>query len=338
MNPTEKMEMQVEELQDGGATVVLPENEVSPQADDVEVNQSDTLVNKDPVDDDDDHLEGRSQDRNISDEDREKIREARREERKLKKQIHRGKVRESNYLINALKKQNSELAERLARVEQKTSGAELARVDKAIEDAGVQVEYAKMKMTEAVRTGDGDAMGRAQELWYESKRKLESLNNLKEQAVKQTSQPQRQNIQVPDPMVQRHAADWMERNPWYDPNGNNEESEIAQVIDKKLTAEGYDPTSEDYWDELDDRLRKYLPNVQNSSYNPSTTVRSQRPRSVMTSSGRDTQATTKANQFVVSPDRVAAMKEAGVWENQELRMKMIKKYAEYDRQAKQNRT
>jgi len=333
MTPTEKMEMQVESLENGGASVVLPDNEPSPQVEDPP--EKEVSQQHDDDDHDDDHQDQRNNGK--TEEEIEAIRAARREERKLKKQIHREKAKESNYLINALKRQNSELAERLARVEQKTSGAELARVDKAIEDAGVQVEYAKMKMTEAIRSNDGAAMAEAQEMWYDSKRKLESLSSLKQQAVKQSAQPPKQNIQVPDPMVQKYAADWMERNPWYDPHGRNEESEIAQVIDKKLTAEGFDPTSEDYWDELDDRLQKYLPNQKNSGYNAPSAVRNQRPKSVMTSSGRDTQASTKANQFVVSPDRVAAMKEAGIWENEELRMKMIKKYAEYDRQAKQNR-
>ena len=339
MNSTDKMEMQVEELQDGGVAVELPEGEPSPQLPEFDETNATKPSSKEYGDDDgdDDDRMGSRDDNEDIDEDREAIRAARREERKLKKQIHREKAKESNYLINALKKQNAELADRLAKVEQKTSGAELARVDKAIEDAGVQVEYAKMKMTEAVKMQDGEAMAQAQDMWYESKRKLESLTNLKQQAVKQSAQPPKQNIQVPDPMVQRYAADWMERNPWYDPHGRNEESEIAQVIDKKLTAEGFDPTSEDYWDELDDRLRKYLPQKENSGYNASSAVKTQRPRSVMTSSGRDTQATTKANQFVLSPDRVAALKESGAWENPELKMKMIRKYAEYDRLNKQNR-
>ena len=138
MNSTEKMEMQVEELQDGGAAVVLPDGEINPQTTD---NEGKPLIQKDYGDDDDDdgHLEDNAVPKDATDDEREAIRAARREERKLKKQIHRGKIKESNYLINALKKQNADLAERLARVEQKTSGAELARVDKAIEDAGVQV-------------------------------------------------------------------------------------------------------------------------------------------------------------------------------------------------------
>jgi hypothetical protein len=325
MNSTEKMEMQVEELQDGGASVELPEGIDNPQQ------------NNDREDDDNDENTSKTdEDEGFSaadgDDDRQQIRDARRKERALKKQIHREKARESSHLINALQKKNSELAERLAKVEQKTSGAELARVDKAIEDAGVQVEYAKMKMTEAVQGQDGEGVTKAQELWYDSKRRLESLQNLKHQASKQMSQPQ-QNIQVPDPVVQRYAADWMERNTWYDPNGRNEESEIAQVIDKKLTAEGFDPTTEDYWDELDDRLKKYLPQQYNSSYNASS-VKHQRPRSVMTSSGRETTATTKSNEFRLSPARVSAMKEAGMWNDQELRKKAISKYAEWDRQNK----
>jgi hypothetical protein len=126
MNSTEKAEMQVDELDDGGAAVMLPEGEENPQDRSAESAQ-------DHDDDHDDEPTGRKGD--DVDPEREEIRAARREERRLKKQIHREKAKESNYLINALKKQNSELADRLASVERKTNGAELARVDKAIEDA-----------------------------------------------------------------------------------------------------------------------------------------------------------------------------------------------------------
>jgi hypothetical protein len=327
MNQTDKAEMQIEESQDGGATVTLPEVE------------SDSSAEKSVVTEDSNENSSENESNQVEnteleeqDEDREAIRAARREERKLKKQIHREKARESNHLISALKKQNSELSERLASLERKTSGAELARVDKAIEDAGVQVEYAKMKMKEAVNSQDGDSLARAQELWYESKRKLESLENIKHNATKQLTQPQK-NIQAPDPMVQRMAADWMESNPWYDPHGRNEESQIAQIVDKKLTEEGYDPTTEDYWDELDERMKKYLPRKNNTGYNQEN-VQQKRPRSVMTSSGRETMATTKSNEFRLSPDRVAAMKEAGLWNDPRLRQNAIRKYAEWDRQNK----
>ena len=325
MNSTEKLELQVTEAQDGSATVNLPPGEeVEIEAAPQDLPQNDQNEGENEAAEASDNLD--------DDPDREAIRAQRREERKLKKQIHREKAKESNHLINALKKQNQDLAERLSVMERKTSGAELARVDKAIEDAGVQVEYAKMKMQEAVNSSDGAALTRAQEMWYEAQRKMESLQNVKHQATRQMNQPQ-QNIQVPDPMVQRLAADWMDRNPWYDPHGKDLDSEITQRIDKKLTEEGYDPTTEDYWEELDDRIKKYIPHKASSEYNQ-TNVRNQRPRSVVTSSGRDSTATTKSNEFRLSPDRVAAIKEAGMWDNPELRQKAIRNYAAWDRTNK----
>jgi len=332
MNPTDKMEMQVNEAEDGGAVIALPPDMQDPAATQVQETHSDAL-------DDDDQGDlsslGDSSDSNSgSDDDREAIRAARREERRLKKQLHREKTKESSHLINTLRKQNEELSQRLASLEHKTSGAELARVDKAIEDAGVQVEYAKMKMRESVANVDGDGVARAEEMLYEARRKLESLQNVKQQASKQIAQQPKRNIQVPDPMVQRYAADWMERNPWYDPNGRNEESEIAQMLDKRLTSEGYDPTTEDYWDELDDRLGKFLP--EKSFKQTGTQMKTERPRSVMTGSGKDSTATTKANEFRLSPDRVAAMKEAGAWNDPDKKRKMIQRFVEFDR-ANKNR-
>ena len=320
MNPTEKMEMQVAEEQDGSAVAQLPEEDlpVEELSDGGEVERK---LNNDSEDDD-------------KDPDREAIRAARREERRLKKGIHREKAKESNHLINALKKQNQQMAEQLARLETRTSGAELARVDKAIDDTAVQVEYAKMKMREAVTQQDGDAVVRAQELMYESQRKLESLKSIKDQATRQMSQPQKQAVTVPDVRVQKNAADWMERNPWYDPQGKDLDSEIAQRLDKQLTGEGYDPSSEDYWDELDDRVSKYLPHRIESTANKKK--EKQKVKSIQTSSGRESSSSGGGsnNGFRISPERVAVMKEAGVWDNPEARAKAIKNYVKWDRENK----
>ena len=323
MTPSEKMEMQIDEAQDGSAIVSLPANEDNPQADQPTKGTQDD----DSDDQDDDHGEGAVSD----DPEREAIRAARREERKLKKQLHREKIRESSHLVSALKKQNSDLANRIASLESRTSGAELARLDKAIDDAATRVEYAKMKMQEAVNTRQGEALTQAQELWYENQRQLESLKSMKDNASRQISQP-KQNISQPDIAVQRNAAEWMGRNNWYDPEMKDADSKIAQALDKTLSEEGYDPSSQDYWEELDERLQKYLPHRYNVVYSANT--RNSRPRSVVTSSGRETSGNSKPNEYRLTPDRVAAIKEAGMWENIELRNKMAKKYAEYDRQQK----
>lgn len=324
MNSTEKMEMQLTESEDGGAIVQLPDDEGDERQEQQELAKGGLA---------DDQLEGDDGDDGLDeDPDREAIRAARREERKLKKQIHREKAKESNHLINALKKQNQALADRLANLETRTSGAELARVEKVMDDTQVQIEYAKMKMKEAVASQDGESMVRAQELMYESMRKYEALKNIKENATKQMSQPQKQNIQLPDPTVQRNAADWMSRNAWYDPAGKDIDSELTQTIDKRLTAEGYDPSSQEYWDELDDRLAKYLPHRYSTARGDEP--QRQRRRSPVSGTGRESVPARSGSTFTLSPERVAAIKEMGAWDDPEKRKKMVQRFAEYDRQNK----
>lgn len=328
MNATEKLEMQIAEEADGSAVVKMPLEEGAEPSQEQETPQN-------AQSDASDEAEGpeNDEDRGSIDDDpeREAIRAARREERKLKKQLHREKARESNHLIAALRKQNQELAQRVASLETKTSGAELARLDKAIDDANTRLEYAKMKLQDAVNARNGEEVTKAQQMWYDSQRQLESLQSIRENATKQISQP-KQNIKTPDPSIQKMAARWMEKNDWYDPQLKDSDSKIAQSIDQTLTEEGFDPSLPEYWDELDERLQKYLPHRYNSGY--SSNVRTSRPRSVVTSSGREAVPTVKANEFRLDPERVRALKEAGMWENAELRNKMIRKFADFDRQQK----
>ena len=323
MTPTDKMELQIEENQDGSASV-----QIAPAEEKLEESEIAKVIQESS---NDDNQDDGGDDINDIDPEREAIREARREERKLKKQLHKEKAKESSHLVAALRKQNQDLASRVAAMEKKTFGAELARVDKAIEDAAVQVEYAKMQMKDAVTHSNGEALTKAQESWYEAQRKLESLKVMRDSAAKNTSQPE-QNIA--DPIVKKMASEWMDRNPWYDPQGKDLDSEIAQRIDRKLTEEGYDPSSDDYWDEMDDRVKKYLPHRANVGYNNHST-RNQRPRSMVTSSGRETMASTRGNEFRLSPERVAAIKEAGLWNNPKDRQRAIENYARWDRENKQ---
>jgi hypothetical protein len=316
MSQEENVELQVSESSDGSAIVSVAEggfpnipnqNESEDSSDDSNDSDNDSAPSADP--------------------EREAIRHARREERQLKKQLHRAKATESNHLINALRRQNDQMAERLAVLEQRTQGSDLARVDKAIEDGHLKLQYAKMRIKEATEMANGAALADAQEQWYESRRQVEALEAMKRKMVEE---PRQTNIpQAPDPQLKRHAGDWMARNDWFDPEGGDTDSQVATKIDESLVKEGWDPKSGEYWEELDNRLSKYLPHRYNTEQDDRSSNR--RPRSVVTSSGRESRATTKSNEFYISPDRVRAIKEAGRWDNIAERNKMIRRYAEYDR-------
>jgi len=133
-----------------------------------------------------------------------------------------------------------------------------------------------------------------------------------------------------NPQLVRQANRWMERNSWYDPKGGDEDSQIAKVIDNRLAEEGYDPASSDYWEELDSRLQKRLPHL----YNQRSESNRSRPRSVVTGTGRETGRASGGNTFVLEPEQVRAMKDAGLWDDPEKRARMIKRYAA---EAKLNR-
>jgi len=256
------------------------------------------------------------------------VREARRNRRKAKKEYIKRTNEEKDQRLGLLQRQNQELMERLSVVERKTHGADLARYEKAMEDEEYRLRYAQKKMQEATDNSDGEAFTKAQELWYDSRRKLEAMHSYKEQAAKSSSQ----DTAPANPKLVRLANNWMERNSWYNPDAGDEDTQIAKVIDNRLVAEGWDPASQDYWDELDNRLQKRLPH----RYTRTSDEPSRRsPRSVVTGSSRESSSPSGGNTFVLAPEQVRAMKDAGFWDDAQKRNKMIKRYAQ---DARNNRS
>lgn len=315
----------VKEEMDGSAVIDLPESIPSPQADGADDDQHE---DDDRRDEPEMAAGGEAGEDDDQPGDSDALRAAKRERRKAKRQLIKQTNAEKDIKLQMLERQNQELLQRLSVVERKTHSADLARIDKAIEDSELRINYAKMKLSEAAEARDGNAMAKAQELWLEARQQAEALKNLKKNAA----QP-RQESNIPDPRLQRHAADWMERNPWFKPDGRDLDSKIAKQVDETLTAEGWDPTSAEYWEELDNRLQKYVSHRYNSNTDESP-IRRSKPRGIVTSSGRESAARAGGkNTFTLSPEQVRAMKDAGFWDDPEKRNKMIKRYAQEARQS-----
>ena len=314
MNTEPKDEIiEVKEEVDGSAVADLPDDIPNPQADEDEKEPVEAAAGGDV---DDDHPD-----------DSEALRNAKRERRRAKKQLIRQTNQEKDLKLQMLERQNQELIQRLSVVERKTHSADLARIDKAIEDSELRINYAKMKLSEAAQAQDGNAMAKAQELWLEARQQAEALKNLKRQAA-----TPRQEASLPDPRVQNLAASWMDRNPWFKPDGRDLDSKIAKQVDETLTAEGWDATTPEYWEELDNRLQRYVSHRYNEYADESPNRRS-KPRGIVTGSGRESAARAGGkNTFTLSPEQVRAMKDAGFWDDPEKRNKMIKRYAMEARQ------
>lgn len=299
----------VEENADGSVAVMLPENLAPPSDDDSADRQAEGGEVDDPADAD-------------SDDDTIALRNAKRERRRAKRDLARKTSAEKDQRLQMLQRQNQELMQRLSVVEHKTHAGELAKIDRALEDQELRLEYAKRKIAEATRVQDGDALAQAQEMWYESRQQLEALKNFKKA---NTAVPKQ--APAPDPRVQKMAENWIRRTDWYDPQHRDTDSKIIKQIDEELTATGWNPATQDYWDELDDRAKKYLPHRYDSGYNAPN--QRSRPRNMQTSTGRESSnsASPRRNELVLEPEQVRAMKDAGFWDDPVKRESMIKRYA-----------
>lgn len=302
----------IQEEKDGSATIELPSSIPSPTP---------------QGDDDSDEADERARQKEMVvggavDEDAEALREQKRLKRQRRKEYHKQVSTEKDVKLTLLERQNQQLLERLSVLERKSHGSDLARLDKAIEDQDNRILFAKQKISEATKTGNGELLTSAQEMWFEARRQAEALANLKKRAVAPQNQ---RTIQAPDPQLQRHANNWMANNPWYDPNGKDPDSRRALNEDTILAEEGYDPKTAEYWEELDKRLQRVVPHryTEDADEKPRS-----KPRSAVTGSGREFASNNgRGNSFTLSPDQVRAMKDAGMWDDAEKRAKMIRRYA-----------
>ena len=326
----------VKEMEDGSAQVAY-QIEADPFEDDEKVEKKAQDDDEHDDDEPEQHAEGgdvgdsdEDSDESI-DEEREAIREARREERRLKKELSKQRDATSKNKISALERRNEELARRLAAVENTAASYQFVQLDKTIEDEATRVEYAKMKLVEAAQANDANAQVEYLEQLQDAKTRLAQIQAYKKQQLETANQP-KQN--VPNPVsseTQKNATQWLKKNSWYDPQARDTDSRIAKVIDQDLAADGWDPSDPEYWSELDNRLAARLPHRYTKQ------GENKMKRAGPTASARTTNPSGKNGQTItLSRERVQAIKDAGAWDDPARRNKMIKAYASYDRDNRNN--
>ena len=95
---------------------------------------------------------------------------------------------------------------------------------------------------------------------------LVQLTNLEVNQVQQQPVQQQQTTQ-PDP----RAVNWQANNEWF--GKDNIMTASALAIDAELKNEGYSPNDEDFYDEIDKRMRTAFPNKFTQTEEPVTTER-----------------------------------------------------------------
>lgn len=258
--------------------------------------------------------------------------EARRKERKTRRERQsQAKDRDKNEIAQ-LRRDRDALAGRLSALERKSAGQDLTNIDERIAQARQLFNQAERAVAEAIAKADGNASAQAMRVRDQARDAFHGLTNLKQQAER----PAAEEPQGLAPAVARRVDGFKRDHPWYDVGGADRDSKIVLALDADLAEAGYEPDTDEYWDELRDRVREQLPhrfkkNAKDTEDSGERPRRQARGGPVL-SGGDGDAARPRGTYAVVTPARKQAMIEAGKWEDPVKRKRQLRAYAEYDRQ------
>jgi len=171
--------------------------------------------------------------------------------------------------------------------------AAIAKLAKAREDGNLELEVAAQ--TEISRLG------------YEEARlsEIKSRQETRIETPVQTRQSQLQ--QEPVDIVDPKAQSWAQKNPWF--NTDKVMKSAAIAIHEQLTEEeGYDPRSDEYYTEIDKRIRLEFPHKFGNNETQNSTR--EKPTQVVASASRSSKPGRKTVRL--TPSQVAIAKKLGV--------------------------
>ena len=128
-----------------------------------------------------------------------------------------------------------------------------------------EIERAKTMLREAQDSGDGGAVADATEKLSRVSAEAENLRRLSaQQQVRERNQPQEVPVQPYQPTLQPQASgpdpkaeQWAKKNTWF---GDDQAMTFAAFgIHKELVEGGIDPTSDQYYSEVDKRMQDNFP-------------------------------------------------------------------------------
>jgi len=176
----------------------------------------------------------------------------------------------------------------------------------------IQQQQAEANLKRAVELGDADATVAAQKELTNLTIAADGYSRAQRQAEARAQQPRQPIAQQPAPQAapqqQRpdpKAEQWAEKNSWF---GQDEAMTFAAFgIHKKLIEdEGFDPQSDDYYNELDSRIKREFPHKFGEEQSPS-----RKPAQNVAGVSRST-SSGRSRRVKLSPTQVAIAKKLGV--------------------------
>ena len=169
------------------------------------------------------------------------------------------------------------------------------------------LERAKINLKDAQELGDGDAIATATENLSRSAAESENLKRLSAQQQLRQQRAEQQPAQVPSqsqspPAPDPKAEEWASKNKWF---GDDQAMTFAAFgVHKELVEQGVDPTSDDYYVQVDSRMQEYFPQ-KFSNEQP-------KPVQQVAASSRGATGKKNARKVKLTPSQVAIAKRLNV--------------------------
>jgi len=189
-----------------------------------------------------------------------------------------------------------------------------AFIASARQKAETDLAMARKQYKDAQEAFDTDAIIAAQEALTEAKMQLERTKNYRVPPLQEeTNEVQIQPRQTQQVQPDEKSLRWQARNQWFGANGFEEVTSYSLGLHQKLVNAGVDPRSDDYYEQIDARVRSKFPEVFGEP--EKKPVEAKRPSSVVAPASRSTTAgkvkltTTQLNlakKFGLTPQQYAA--------------------------------
>jgi len=185
--------------------------------------------------------------------------------RRIKRLLFERKERDEH--IQALIQKNEELSNDLRTKDKEVNVLGKSSLDASQKQLTDKIELAREVYTEAFEEGDKDKVLKAQEMLNDAQIDLKNVtaaqSNYQEikDVPQQQAQPQPQRPQRTDPRAEQWASD----NEWF--GKDNVMTAAALAIDAELKGEGYDPTDQDFYQEINKRIKSAFPQKFGESQN-----------------------------------------------------------------------
>ena len=169
------------------------------------------------------------------------------------------------------------------------------------------VERAKSNLKDAQELGDGDAIATATENLSRSAAESENLKRLSAQQQLRQQRFEQQAAQVPSqpqppPAPDPKAEAWASKNKWF---GDDQAMTFAAFgVHKELVEQGMDPSSDDYYVQVDSRMQEYFPQKFSNEQS--------RPVQQVAASSRGATGKKNARKVKLTPSQVAIAKRLNV--------------------------